>query len=160
MFLVVVDTHSKLPEMIKMTSTTTEHTIEVLRTIFARLGLPEQLVSDNGPQFSSDEFAIVMRDNYITHKRGAPYHPSKNGSAERFVETFKKALKTSRSLSFQHRLDRFLLAYSNAPHAQTGQPPAVLLMGRRLRSRLDVLKPDLQRKVTARSPPNEKTVQA
>ena len=53
MFLVVVDAHSKWPEVIPMSSTTTSKTIEVLRDLFARLGIPEQIVSDNGPQFVS-----------------------------------------------------------------------------------------------------------
>ena len=51
MFMVVVDAHSKWLEVIPMSSTTTEKTIAVLRNLFASYGLPEQLVSDNGPQF-------------------------------------------------------------------------------------------------------------
>ena len=116
--------------------------------MFARWGLPEQLVSDNGPQFIAMEFEVFMRENNIKHMRGAPYHPSTNGQAERFVQTFKKALKASQGHhTEQHRLDRFLLAYRNAPHALTGQAPAALMMGRRLRMRLDVLRPDLRKKV-------------
>ena len=89
-----------------------------------------------------------MRENNIKHMRGAPYHPSTNGQAERFVQTFKKALKASQERrTEQHRLDRFLLAYRNAPHALTGQAPAMLMMGHRLRMRLDVLRPDLRKKV-------------
>ncbi|KAL5018941.1 hypothetical protein ScPMuIL_004663 [Solemya velum] len=52
MFLVVVDAHSKWPEVVKMKKTTSARTIEVLRTIFARNGIPKQFVSDNGPQFT------------------------------------------------------------------------------------------------------------
>ena len=65
MFFIVVDAHSKWPEVIVMSSTTTQHTIKSLRSIFSRFGLPEQLVSDNGPQFTSDEFAEFMRGNGI-----------------------------------------------------------------------------------------------
>lgn len=57
MYLVVVDAHSKWPEVIPMRSTTAEKTVEVLRTIFARNGVPAQIVSDNGPQFTSEHFA-------------------------------------------------------------------------------------------------------
>ncbi|CAC5358316.1 unnamed protein product [Mytilus coruscus] len=49
MFLIVTDVHSKWPEVIPMKRTTSTQTIRVLRTIFARAGLPEQIVSDNGP---------------------------------------------------------------------------------------------------------------
>ena len=51
MFLVVVDAHSKWPEVLIAKSTTTDSTMEALRTLFGRYGLPKQLVSDNGPQF-------------------------------------------------------------------------------------------------------------
>ena len=89
MFFIVVDAHSKWPEVIVMSSTTAQHTIEALRSIFSHFGLPEQLVSDNGPQFTSDEFAEFMKGNGIKHILCSPYHPSSNGLAERFVQTFK-----------------------------------------------------------------------
>ena len=72
MFFVVVDSHSKWLEVIPMTSTTIEKTIAVLRNLFASYGLPEQLVSDNGPQFSSAEFSEFMNGNGIKHIRTAP----------------------------------------------------------------------------------------
>ena len=53
MFFIAVDAHSKWPEVFKMTTTTVAKTIVVLRHQFASYGLPEQIVSDNGPQFSS-----------------------------------------------------------------------------------------------------------
>ena len=56
-YLIAVDAHSKWPEVQEMKSTTAAKTIEVLRHLFARFGLPEQLVSDNGPQFVAEEFA-------------------------------------------------------------------------------------------------------
>ena len=60
MFMIIVDTHSKWLEVVKMASTTTEKTLDVLRNMFARYGLPEQIVSDNGPQFVSKEFEGEM----------------------------------------------------------------------------------------------------
>ena len=67
----------------------------VLHHLFASYGLPEQLVSDNGPQFQSDEFQGFMHTNGVKHINYAPYHPSSNGAAERFVRTFKQAMKTA-----------------------------------------------------------------
>ena len=67
MLRVVTDSHSKWPEVVVMRSTTAASTIEVLRNIFARNGLPRHLVSDNRPQFIAEEFKQFMRNNGIRH---------------------------------------------------------------------------------------------
>ena len=67
MFLVVVDSHSKWLEVEIMPSVTSESTIEKLRNMFARYGVPMQLVSDNSPQFTLREFADFMKQNGIKH---------------------------------------------------------------------------------------------
>ena len=92
-FLVIVDSHSKWPEVFEMSTTTTTKTITELRDLFARFGIPEQVVSDNGPQFTSEEFTSFMKSNGIKHTRCAPYHPSSNGAVERFNQTFKQSLR-------------------------------------------------------------------
>ncbi len=74
MFLVIVDAHSKWPEVAVMNSTSSEKTIEELRSVFSRFGIPQQLVSDNGPQLVSEEFQSFLRVNGIQHIRSAPYH--------------------------------------------------------------------------------------
>ena len=132
MFMVVVDAHSKWLEVFPMTSTTTEKTLEVLRNLFAAYGLPEQLVSDNGPQFTAAEFEECMKANGIKHIKSSPYHPSTNGEAERFVQTFKHALKVGRSDkgSLLQKLARFLLTYRSTPNATTGVSPAGLFLKR------------------------------
>ena len=72
MFFVMIDAHSKWPEVFVMKSTTSEKTISVIRSVFARNGLCKQLVSDNGSQFVSSTFAHFMKSNGITHLRSAP----------------------------------------------------------------------------------------
>ena len=61
MFLVTVDAHSKWPEVSMMSSTTVSKTMDVLRQMFAAYGLPDQIVSDNRPQFISDDFASSLK---------------------------------------------------------------------------------------------------
>lgn len=132
-----------------MKSTTVEDTIVVLRRIFASFGLPDQLVSDNGPQFTAREFANFVNANGIRHIRTAPYHPASNGAIERFVQTFKQAMKAGEGngLSFQHRLQNFLMSYRSTPHATTGTSPASLFLGRPIRTRFDLLRPMVGEKV-------------
>ena len=90
MFLVVVDTHSKWVEVVPMTVTTKGKTLYQLSVLFAAYGFPEQLVSDNGPQFTSLEFEQYMNRIGIKHVQSAPGHPSTNGEAERFIQTIKR----------------------------------------------------------------------
>ena len=61
-----------------MTSITTEKTINKLCLIFAQYGLPEEVVSHNGPQFISNEFADFMNKTGIKHAQTPPYHPQSN----------------------------------------------------------------------------------
>ena len=75
-----------------MSSTTTERTVGELRLIFAQHGLPEEVVSDNGPQFTYNEIAEFMSKNGIKHTLVPPYHPQSNGVAEWLVRVVKEAL--------------------------------------------------------------------
>ena len=98
------------------------HTIEALREMFSRWGIPRQLVTDNGPQFVSNMFQRFMKSNGIKHVLSAPYHPATNGLAERFVQTMKQALKASKkdgNVTLSQRMGRFLLSYRNARHETT-----------------------------------------
>ena len=142
MFLIVVDAYSKWLEVVPLSAATSEGTIEHLRSIFATHGLPRVFVTDNGSQFTSGEFEAFMKGNRIRHIRSSPYHPSSNGLAERAVQSFKEHLKRLTSGSLQDRLSKFLFWYRLTPHSTTGVPPAELLLGRRPRSKLDLLKPE------------------
>ena len=145
MFMLIVDAHSKWLEVVPMTTITTEKTLEVLRSMFARYGLPQQLVTDNGPQFTSSEFEQCMKANGIKHIRTSPYHPASNGEAEWFVQTFKHSRKASRNDtgSLSVKLSRFLLVHRNTPNCTTGVSPAELFMKRPLRTRLELLRPSV-----------------
>ena len=80
--------------------------------MFSRNGLCIQLVSDNGPQFTSDEFCKFMLTNGVKHIRSVQFHPASNGQAERFVQSMKHALKSMSNDhgTVQDKLSRFLLA--------------------------------------------------
>ena len=151
-YLIVVDAYSKWPEVIPTQSTTALSTIRALMALFATHGLPERIVSDNGPQFTAQEFQEFLTVNGIRHSLSATYHPATNGEAERFVQTFKHNMKCRQATSSNVTscIHKFLLAYRTTPHATTGVPPSNLLMGRRLRSKLDLMLPDFQSKMESK----------
>ncbi len=156
MWLIFVDAFSKWPEVVKMSSTTTFDTTQALLDIFANLGLPETLVSDNGAQFTSEEFQDFCRKNHIEHLRSAPYHPPSNGEAERMVQTFKKAVEKSGAttqVELRAAVRKFLFAYRTTPHATTGEAPC-RRMGRVMKTRLQGMQPTQEEKARDRQQRN------
>ncbi len=151
-YLIIVCANTKWLEAVMMQSITTAKTIRALRSKFAQFGIPDEIVSDNGPQFTSSEFATFMTANGIQHTRVPPYHPASNGQAERNVATIKSALKkhfldskrADSQVTIEERLDSFLLMYRTTPHATTGVSPAELFLKRRPKTRFDLLKPNLK----------------
>ncbi|XP_059047376.1 uncharacterized protein K02A2.6-like [Achroia grisella] len=148
-YLVVVDATSKWMEIIRVSSTAATGVIDKVSELFSRFGLPKQIVTDNGPPFTSSEFKNFTSSQGIEHIFTAPYHPASNGLAENAVKTLKKVIKKAvvEKQNINKALWTYLLYYRNTEHSTTGECPAVILLGRRLRTRLDVIKPDRESKV-------------
>ncbi|KXJ74169.1 hypothetical protein RP20_CCG014257 [Aedes albopictus] len=144
-FLILVDSFTKWPEVVRTNNITTATTLRILRGIFARYGQPETLVTDNGTQLTSDKFEAYCSANGIVHLKTAPYHPQSNGLAERFVDTFKRTLKkiTAGGETLDEAIDSFLLCYRSTPcrSAPDGKSPGELMYGRPIRTSLELLRP-------------------
>lgn len=138
-FFLVVDAYSKWPEVAVVRNTSSAAVINELRRMFATRGIPDVIVSDNGPAFASEEFHSFLQKNSVRRALVSPYHPASNGQAERFVRETKKALKAFPGGDVELRLIQFLLEQHILPSTSTGQSPAELMMGRRLRTALDRL---------------------
>ncbi|XP_058816916.1 uncharacterized protein K02A2.6-like [Topomyia yanbarensis] len=136
-YLIAVDSFSKWPEIIQTSRITSAATISILGGLFARLGMPVTLVSDNGTQFTSAEFADFCASNGIEHPTTAPFHPQSNGQAERFVDSFKRAVTKIREGrgSIQQALDIFLLTYRSTPNRALPdqKSPSEVMFGRKIR---------------------------
>ena len=127
-YLIVVDYFSRYIEVAAMQKTTKSHeVIRALKAIFARHGIPEEVRSDNGPQYASAEFTHFAKEWGFKHTTSSPRFPQSNGEAERAVETTKSLLKKEKDPS------KGLLAYRSTPLA-CGYSPSELLMGRKLRN--------------------------
>ncbi len=96
----------------------------------------------------SAEFEQFLVRYGITHITSAPYHPATDGQAKRAMQIVKQGLKKVKSGSMANRLAESLSRYRITPHSTTGETPAKLLMGRDLKSVLDLVKPNLTQKVT------------
>ncbi|CAH8666328.1 unnamed protein product [Schistosoma bovis] len=136
-YLVVVDAFSKWPEIVPVMPPTTTQTMQLLTEMFSRNGLPDIIVSDNGSQFTSSQFQEFCKRLSIKHFRSPPYHPQSNGQAERFVDTFKRALMKSKGEGTPvETLQNFLFVYRTTPSDMLPKQksPAEILMGRKLRT--------------------------
>ncbi|XP_013403532.1 uncharacterized protein K02A2.6-like [Lingula anatina] len=150
-YLILIDAYSKWIEVEEMQSTTALKTIDVLRSWFARAGLPEIIVSDNGPQLTSGEFRKFCEMNGINHKLIPPYHASTNGAAERSVQVVKQGLTKqmleNREGSRSLRLSQLMMLYRITPQSTSGVSPSDLFMKRQIRSKFSLLKPSLSMSV-------------
>ena len=119
MILIIVDAHSKYIDAHVVSAATTSATLTKLRQTFAILGLASTVVSDNGSCFCIEEFEQFCRANGIKHTKSSPYHPYRNGLAERAVQTVKAGLKKTNG-NLEDRLYTFLARYRVTPQATTG----------------------------------------
>lgn len=132
-YLVAFDAYSNFPEVEHLTHTTTDAVVNALSAIFARHGLPIEVCSDNGPEFSSSDFKAFALKHDFRHVTSSPHFPCSNGLAERGVQIVKRIMKKSEHAQEDYRLG--LLNYRSSP-LEDGRSPSELLMGRRIRSRL------------------------
>lgn len=139
--ITLVDYFSKWPEVQFCPNVTTRRITDFLRAIFAREGYPDSVVSDNGPQFISGEFETFLKVRGIKHQLVSVYYPQSNGQVERFNRTLKGFLQcaTLERSSIRSSLVDYLMIYRCTPHARTGLSPALLLHGRKPRTRLNIL---------------------
>lgn len=146
MYLIIVDAYSKWVECYIMSSKYgSQAVVSRLCDFMSRVGIPRNLVSDNGSSFTSEEFNNFCKLNGIKHLYSPAYHPSSNGQAESMVKVVKKGLKsiiltTSNKKILQERIAKFLFDYRNSVNSTTGKSPAELVYGKPLRSRLDLLR--------------------
>ena len=157
-YLVISDYYSRFLEILHLSSTTSAHVIQRLKTVFARFGIAEEVVSDNGPQFSSAEFQNFSKELDFKHVTSSPHHPQGNGHAERAVQAAKKILKQEDPLLA-------LMVYRSTPCSTTGFSPAELLMGRKIRTTVPTLQKNLlpkwpSRKAVRENDVKQKAVQA
>ena len=133
-----MDYYSGYFEVQDLSNSTSNRVITVLKTWFARHGIPVTVISDNGPPFNSGDFESFSKEWDFHHNTSSPRHPQSNGRVE-------NAVKTCKSLLMKGRADKrdpllALLEWRNTPTEGMHASPSQLLYGRRTRSRLPELR--------------------
>ena len=113
-----------------------------LETIFSRFGVPRQLITDNGPSFTSENFNSKLKALNIQHITTSPYNPRCNGLAERAIGTLKRRYYATKKTNMhpQKAINNVLLMYRATVHSSTKESPANLFLKRNLPTPLSWLK--------------------
>lgn len=143
-FLVVVDYYSRYLQVVEMKGTTATKTIEALERIFRDHTYPESIRADNGPPFSSEEFAQYCASKNINLVKTIPYWPQMNGLVERQNRGILKSLRIAKALKSDWRkgLEDYVYMYNTTPHSVTERAPLELLTGRPVKDLLPSLRTD------------------
>jgi hypothetical protein len=110
--------------------------IAALRTLFATFGVPEDISSDGGPEFSASATADFLTRWGVRHRVSSAYFAQSNGRAEVAVKKAKRTLMDNvgptGSLDNDGLL-RALLQLRNTPDPDCNISPAEIVFGRPIR---------------------------
>ena len=140
-YLLIVDSYSRFIEIAKLTNTSSNTVIQHTKSIFARHGIPATLRSDNGPQYSSDEFKTFSKEWGFKHVTSSPYYPQANGLAENLYKSLSVYWRKHKAMGKIHTSELRNTAVDNLAS------PAQLLMNRHLKSILPTNPQQLASKV-------------
>ena len=134
----IIDQFSKYPEVDIVTSTSFKKLRPVLDRVFSTHGVPENMTSDNGPPYFSEDLKVYARHMGFNLTPVTPEDPQSNGFAENFVKNICKLVHTAVAdkKDPKEELYNFLLQYRATPHSTTERTPAELLFGRKIKTKL------------------------
>ena len=141
--LTLVDYATRYPEAVPLKKITTEAVAEALLDIYSRVGIPEEVLTDQGTQFMSECMQEVSRLLSIKGLTSTPYHPICNGLVERWNGTLKSMIKRlcqDQPKQWHRLINPVLFAYREVPQESTGFSPFQLLYGRSVRGPGTILK--------------------
>jgi transposase InsO family protein len=141
--LTMVDYATRYPEAVALKDITAETVAEALVNMFSRVGIPREILSDQGGQFLSSVMKEVSRLLSMQQKVTTPYHPMCNGLVEKFNGTLKMMLKrmcSERPKDWDRYIGPILFAYREVPQESLGFSPFELLYGREVRGPMRILR--------------------
>ena len=135
-FLIIADYYAKFPIVRKLGKTTSMAVITQMQQIFGEYGIPCTIISDNGPQYASEDFRKFAEDWGINHTTSSPRFPQSNGFIERTIQSVKATLKKARQAGTD--VNMALLCLRSTPIDSKLPSPGELLNKRKLRNNLPV----------------------
>ncbi|XP_040079039.2 uncharacterized protein LOC120850576 [Ixodes scapularis] len=141
--LTMVDMATRYPDAVALKSIGSQQVAEALVQMFTRYGVPAEILSDRGTNFTSELMREVSRLLSMKQLLTTPYHLISNGLVERFNGTIKQMLRRmckERPKDWDRYLPALLFAYREVPQASLRFSPFELLYGRRVRGPLAILK--------------------
>ena len=141
--LTLVDYATRFPEAVPLSNIETEGVAEALVDIFCRVGVPREMLSDMGTQFTSGLMSEVSRLVSMKHLTTAPYHPICNGLVEKFNGTLKQMLRRlchQKPKDWDKYINSALFVYHEVPQESLGFSPFELVYGRHVRGPMTILK--------------------
>ena len=136
-YILVIDYYSRYIKIASLRTTNSSRVIQKLKAVFARHGIPEYLVSDNGPQFSSQEFQKFSEEYGFEHTTSSRNFPQVNEKA-------KQAVRTVKILVNKNDDPLMALLIHRSTLLENGYSPAEPLMGCKLRTTVPVNPKSLQ----------------
>lgn len=128
-YLIIADYYSKYPLVEALPTLSSKAVAEKTRKIVAMFGIPNTIISDNGPQFVGKEYQDLMREHAISHITSSPHHPQSHGFIERMIRTVKTLFRKA-------NLDEALMSYRATPLGPNRPSPAQLMFNRKIQTNL------------------------
>ena len=137
-YVIVISYTTKFFDPNVMPNVESDTVVTNLKSIFAKYGIPQTVVSDNGPEYSSKEFATFAPQWDFQHDPSSPRYSQSNGMVERTIQTVKRTIKKA----IESKQDPYLtlLALRTTPLTSKQSSPATLLMGHTLRTTMSNIK--------------------
>ena len=141
--LTMIDYAMRYPEAVALSGIEIERVAEALVEMFSRVGIPDEMLTDCGSQFTAEVMKEVSRLLSLQQITTTPYLPICNGLIERFHMTLKQMLRrmcAERPKDWDKYLPALLFARREVPQESLGFSPFELLYGRNVKGPMAILR--------------------